>query len=139
MAGTTRWGGGIATIVLICALAAWAWTTLVEHSVIRDADRRSTEWTRYAASRLDRLDALAQGATPTVGEWAVIEDLSTFGGVFRFKVFSPEGVLRFVSDDPTSSGGDLGIHNPTAAGVIASGEPFTIVADGTEKPDRPDL
>ena len=69
----------------------------------------------------------------------MIEDLSAFGSVFRFKVLSPQGVLRFVSDDPTLSGGDLGDHNPTAAGVIATGEPFTVVADGTKKPDRPDV
>ena len=120
-------------------MAFLAWSTLVERSVIRDADRRSVEWAEYAAQRLDRITALAEGVAPDTEEWAVIEDLAAFGGVFRFKVFSPEGVLRFESDDPSVSGVDLGSHNTAAAAVVAAGQPFTEVKDGKQKADRPDI
>ena len=51
----------MAAIAFVCVLAAWAWAALVNQSVIQDANRRSLEWGEYAASRLDRLEALAQG------------------------------------------------------------------------------
>ena len=138
-ANAARWAFGVLAVLVAMAAAAWTWSILVERSVIRDADRRSLEWTQYAADRLERLGELAEGADPDAEEWKIIGDLARFGGVFRFKVFSPEGILRFVSDDPSASGGDLGQHNATAAGVVATGRPFTVVADGSAKENRPDL
>ena len=123
----------------LCAAALWFSAILVERAVMRDAGRRAMDWAEHAAVRLDRIEALAAGAPPAPGDWRAIEEMARFGDVFRFKVFSPEGVLRFVSDDPSAAGMSLGEHNAEAAAVIRTGEPSNEVADGRAKPDRPDL
>lgn len=125
--------------VVLLGLGVWATTALVERAVERDAGRRSAEWARYAAENLPRIGEIAAGSPPNAEEWRTIERMAQFGGVFRFKVFSPEGVLRFESDDPTAQGTSLGTHNAVAAGVIERGEAYTVVADGRSKPNRPDL
>lgn len=132
---------GIVLTLVFCigAAAWWSTMTLVERAVARDAGRRSVEWAEYAIERLPRIQALAEGAHPTSDEWALIEEMASFGGLFRFKIFSPEGVLQFESDDRTTTGASLGEHNATAASVVATGQPFTLVADGRAKPNRPDL
>ena len=125
--------------VALAAAALWLASALVERAVVRDAERRSLAWAEHAAVRLGRLEEMAAGAPPRPGDWRAIEEMARFGDVFRFKLFSPEGMLRFESDDPTASGGSLGEHNPTAAAVVETGRPFTVVADGRAKPGRPDL
>jgi signal transduction histidine kinase len=119
--------------------AIWATGLLVERAVERDASRRSIEWARYAAANLPRIDELAAGAPLTASDWEVVGRMADFGDVFRFKIFSPGGILRFVSDDPTAVGRGLGAHNPAAAAVLGSGEPYTVIADGSQNADRPDV
>ncbi|MEK9661872.1 MAG: response regulator, partial [Alphaproteobacteria bacterium] len=88
------------------------------------------------------VDDIANGGEITAAERAFLESMRQFGDVFRFKLFSPDGRLVLVSDDlqnATGSPGDLGEHNPRAAAVIATGEPFTEVEDGSAQPDRPDV
>ena len=124
---------------VMCAAALWVSEVLVERAVIRDAERRAMAWADHAAVRLDRIAALAAGAEPTPEDWGLIEEMARFGDVFRFKVFSPDGILRFVSDDRTATGTSLGEHNATAAAVLQTGQPSTEVGDGRGRPDRPDL
>ena len=123
--------------VVLAAAALWLASALVERAVMRDAGRRAMDWAEHAAVRLDRIEALAAGAAPE--DWRTIEEMARFGDVFRFKVFSPEGVLRFVSDEPSAAGTSLGEHNAEAAAVLRTGQPSNEVADGRAKPDRPDL
>lgn len=129
----------LGTGVVLAASALWLFAILVERSVIRDAERQSLAWAEYAAQRITRIEELAQGATPEPDDLRAIADMETFGHVFRFKLFGPDGALRFVSDDPLAAGPDLGEHNPTAATVLDTLAPYTVVKDGTAKTDRPDL
>ena len=128
---------GVATV--LAAAALWLGAVLVERAVVRDAERRSEAWAEHATVRLERLEAMAAGEPATPEDWRAIDEMARFGDMFRFKLFGPDGVLRFESDDPSASGASLGEHNATAAEVLATGEPFTAVADGRQKPDRPDL
>lgn len=132
---------GIGVLVAGALIGAGVWATsfLVEQAVERDAARRSIEWSQYAAENLARIDAIAAGAPLDAEQMQVVERMAEFGGVFRFKIFSPEGHLRFVSDDPEAASGSLGAHNPIAAGVVQEGAAYTVVADGTGKANRPDL
>ena len=123
----------------LAAAALWLASALVERAVVRDAERRSLAWAEHAAVRLERIEEMAAGAPPRPGDWRAIEEMARFGDLFRFKLFSPEGVLRFESDDPSAAGASLGEHNATAAAVVETSRPFTVVADGREKPNRPDL
>ncbi len=124
---------------ILSIAALWLFALLVERSVIRDAERQSVAWAEYAVERLTRIEELARGAPPTTDDLRAISEMETFGHVFRFKLFGPDGALRFVSEDPLADGPDLGDHNPTAREVTETLRPYTVVADGTEKPDRPDL
>ena len=128
---------GVAAVLATAAL--WLGAVLVERAVVRDAERRSLAWAEHASVRLERLEEMAAGAPPRSEDWRAIEEMARFGDLFRFKLFSPEGVLRFESDDPAASGASLGEHNATAAAVVETGRPFTVVADGRAKPNRPDL
>ncbi|KKL79107.1 hypothetical protein LCGC14_2018150 [marine sediment metagenome] len=112
---------------------------LVEQAVERDASRRSLEWTEFAISQAPHIADLAKGLPVLAENWETYQDLANYGGVFRYKIFSPDGVLRFESDDPSADGENLGKHNYLAATVLQSGQPYTVVADGRHKPDRPDL
>jgi len=114
-------------------------TVMVHHGVQRDASRRSLEWAEFAVKQVPEIAALAVGAPIKPENWDAFRDLASFGGVFRFKIFSPEGVLRFESDDPTATGESLGKHNAIAASVVKSGEAYTTVESGHSKPNRPDL
>ncbi len=131
----------VAVVVGLCLVATgiWATSAFVYSAVERDASRRSIEWARYAAETLTGIEAIAAGASPNAEQQKTLARMEDFGGVFRFKIFSPDGVLRFVSDDPDAVNVSLGAHNPTAASVIKDGAAYTVVEDGSEKPNRPVL
>lgn len=112
---------------------------LAERAVVRGAERRSLAWVEYAAHRLARIEELARCALLLCEDRRAIADMAAFGGVLRFKLFGPDGGLRFGPDDLAGAGGSLGAHNPAAAAVVATLEPCTVVADGRAKSDRPDL
>ena len=128
---------GVAVVLLAAAL--WLFTVVVDRNVIREAERQSMAWAEYASQRLTRIGALAGGAVPTEAELEAISDIESFGQVFRFKLFGPNGKLRFASENPLAETLDLGDHNAVAARVVETLEPHTVVADGSAKPDRPDL
>ena len=131
--------GAVTIFIAFAAIATWSTSTLVERAVERDASRRSIEWTNYAVTHIPRIEELAQGAPVRPQEWKMFDEMTNLGGVFRFKIFSPEGTLQFESDGKGKTGADLGAHNPKAAGVLADGQPFTVVADGSQKANRPEL
>ena len=112
---------------------------MVHHGVERDASRRSLEWAEFAVKQVPEIAALADGQRIEPEHWDAFRDLASFGGVFRFKIFSPDGVLRFESDDPAATGESLGKHNAIAASVVKTGEAYTTVENGRSKPNRPGL
>lgn len=114
-------------------------SALVHQAVERDASRRSLEWAEFAISQAPHIANLAEGLPIKTEDWETFKKLTDFAGVFRFKIFSADGVLRYVSDDLNATGEDLGKHNPLASGVVSSGQPFTSVEDGRNKPNRPNL
>ena len=131
--------GSLAFFVLLTIATIRTASALVDNAVERDASRRSLEWAEFAISQAPIITDLADGLPMAPEDWEAFQKLANFAGVFRFKIFSPEGVLRFVSDDPNSTGENLGTHNQTAATVLKTGQPYTKVEDGRKKPNRPDL
>jgi len=129
----------IAFAVLIAATALWLFYILAERSVVRDAERQSIAWAEYAVHRIPRIEELAQGAAPDADDLRAIAEMETFGQVFLFKLFGPQGAQRFVSDNPVSPEADRRNHSDTAAAVIETLTPDSRVKDGSERPDRPDL
>ncbi|MCB1338888.1 MAG: HAMP domain-containing histidine kinase [Maritimibacter sp.] len=130
----------ISSLILLVT-SFWLVTLLVDRSVHRYAERQSLAWAEYAGKHMTRIEDLARGAKPTDADLSEIADIERLGDVFRFKLFDPNGTLRFASEDPlgTAENEDLRTHKPEALAVVETLRPLTAFSDGTEKPNRPDL
>lgn len=110
--------------------------------VKREAERNGHAWSRYVGAQMPHLGAIAKGTPPSVSDILFLSAMRHFGDVFRFKLFDSNGRLALVSDDltvPAIPDGDVLTHNPRAASVLASGNAYSQVEDGSKNPDRPDV
>ena len=110
--------------------------SISERLLLQQAEREAIVWAGYIASSLDRIEQIAWGSPPTESELDYLLKIREFGNIFRCKIFDSDGNLHLVSDELTSQinqDANLGKHNPTAARVITSGQPFAEVKDGTNK------
>jgi hypothetical protein len=147
--------GALAIIVVAVFLLLNATSNRI---VAENAEEISLGWATYLGVQLDRIEDIAAGEEMVAEEQLFLERVTRFRDVFRFKLFDGEGRLRLISDDLTvneirrgidtadaaSTGftGDAAVlreHNPKAASVLRTGQPFTQVEDGSAKPDRPDI
>jgi hypothetical protein len=106
------------------------------------AERTALAWGDYVASNLARIEEIASGAELNAGERGFLQAARNIGDVFLFKLFDKSGRLRLVSDelgDRTAHGSLPTEHNQRALLAISRGGPVTQIADGTRKPDRPDI
>ena len=147
--------GALAIIVVAVFLLLNATSNRI---VAENAEEISLGWATYLGMQLDRIEDIAAGEEMVAEEQLFLERVTRFRDVFRFKLFDGEGRLRLIFDDLTvneirrgidtadaaSAGftGDAAVlreHNPKAASVLRTGQPFTQVEDGSAKPDRPDI
>ena len=129
-------------LVLLVAGGIFIANITAKQMIAAQAERTSLAWGAYISSELTRIEAIAAGAELNEAEKSFLRGVSHFGDVFRFKIFDKNGHLSLVSDQlgaTAVSGDDLGTHNTKAASVIASGVPYTEVASGLEKANRPDV
>jgi signal transduction histidine kinase/CheY-like chemotaxis protein len=106
------------------------------------AERTALAWGDYVASNLARIEEIASGAEVNADERGFLQAARNIGDVFLFKLFDKSGRLRLVSDelgDRAAQGSRPTEHNQRALLAISRGGPVTQIADGTEKPDRPDI
>lgn len=135
----------VATLISLSVLvfaSIYILNNLSERLVRQQAEREAIAWAGYIGSSLERIDEIAQGSAPTEDELSYLLRIREFGNIFRYKIFDSNGTQHLVSDDLTSQekhDPDLGKHNPTAARVLTSGQPFAEVKDGTNKANRPDI
>ncbi|TMM54396.1 sensor histidine kinase [Sulfitobacter sabulilitoris] len=129
----------LAFLIFLGAATVWVMSFLTVRAVEHNAAIRSVEWAEFAVRHAPQIEAVAEGLPLKSEEWKLFEDLISISGVFRFKIFSPEGQLRYISGEGSEATADLDAHNPHAANVVASGRTLTIVEDGRSKQDRPDL
>lgn len=135
---------GVASLVALSVVTVFGYLLiqqLAANAVERNAERLSMSWGNYLSGHIPDLEDLLTGAPITAEQGKTIAELTSYSGVFRFKLFTGDGRLIIVSDDARSDLEKIALaeHNPTAASVIAKQEPLTIVADGTQKPNRPDV
>ncbi len=131
-----------AVLALLFAGGIFTANITANHMIAAQAERTSLAWGAYISSELKRIETIAAGAELTESEQSFLWGVSRFGDVFRFKIFDKNGNLSLISDQLGTTaikGDDLGMHNKKAASVIASGSPYTEVASGLEKPNRPDV
>ncbi|HEY7385766.1 MAG TPA: bifunctional diguanylate cyclase/phosphodiesterase [Beijerinckiaceae bacterium] len=134
-----------AAILLVSALLAggayWVVDASVERMVRKDAEAAALGWGRYLASNLADLEQIAAGEAPSPQSLRFIERARVIGQIFRFKLFDASGQLRLVSDDLGKRWDNepkLAIHNPAAAAVMTTGQPYTEIKHG-KPPLRPPL
>lgn len=138
---------GVALLSIILAagvLTAGAWLVKekADQMVSSQAEQIALDWATYLGGELDRIEEIASGAETTPAETEFLNRVRIFGDVFRFKLFDSAGRIRLISDDlanKLTAEASLGKHNPKAASVVETGKPYTVLADGTKKADRPDV
>jgi signal transduction histidine kinase/CheY-like chemotaxis protein len=131
--------GGIAIALIAAALLLLE--RQVERGVIRGAERNALAWARYEIThlRLYRLQSLAEGGVVTRFDMPILSEVMRYDGLFRFRLYSREGILRFDSGNKVEPGSAVTTHDPHALAVIDAGEPITVVEDGSGAADTPDL
>ena len=133
----------VAAGLLLAAGTGWLVLERTAESMVRTAAVQTAQaWAGYVGGQMPRIEDIAQGGDIRFDERQFLEAMRRFGNVFRFKLFDGQGKLVLVSDDlhdTVQQSGDLGSHNAKAAGVLASGLPYTSVEDGRSKADRPDV
>lgn len=142
-AGTAMLTGSFLAMLLILGVGGFLIiSAAVDRMIIRDAEMTSAQWAGYFASNFERVEEVAGGEELTPADHAFISNAREVGRVFRFKLFDAKGQLRLVSDelDRQRAGSETLIeHNESAASVVESGQPYTVVAYGEGKPNRPPL
>ena len=132
----------IAMVIAILLIGNYASQKMTEKTVASRAEASATIWLRYFSTQLSNFENLLAGQAISAEEADLLEEARQFVDVFRFKLFNAKGQLVVLSEDITTSDvayQDLYKHNPEAADVVRTGIPFTVVADGRFKDNRPDF
>jgi hypothetical protein len=133
-------------VLIVCSLAiasaiGWAILERTADSLVKTTAEQTAEaWATYVGGQLPRIEAIAEGEPISFEDRHFLETMRQFGNVFRFKLFTKQGQLIVVSDDlhdRITHSGDLSQHNPTALGVLTTGQPFSQLEDGSAEPGKP--
>ncbi|MGL4438004.1 MAG: putative bifunctional diguanylate cyclase/phosphodiesterase [Bosea sp. (in: a-proteobacteria)] len=119
--------------------ALWIGNATKARMLAADAIMAGQTWGKHLGSSIPDLEAVMEGAEPVAETREFLQRLQSIGHIFRYKLFDQTGTLRFVSDDQRWGHLDtrrLEEHNPFAAQVIRSGEPYLTArqGDGISRP-----
>ncbi len=85
-------------ITIVATIVSWAAVRQAENSLIgREAMGSAVKWTRFVRDSLTDLDGLLSGDPISENDRRVFEFASKAGGVIRYKVFGPSGLIVFAS------------------------------------------
>lgn len=99
-----------------------------------NAEMRAQSWSKVIVDTMPGLDGILAGE-PVIDEHTRdVADIAAAAGVFCFKLFDANGVLRYDSRSPETVQ-TLSDHNPKAAAVLRTGESFFSIEH--RKPDAP--
>ena len=130
--------GGLCVILYIGALLydrQLAWT------IERKAAASASAWVEVFSATVPDFERLMRTGEATEPQLAALRKAKSALDVFRFKLFSAQGELTFLSDmieGVSTEGATLRRHNPEAAAVRRSGEAFVAIEDGSTEANRPD-
>lgn len=129
-------------VVIGLILVGWELTERTARTTLEDkALTNAATWVSYFSTTIEDFDTLLETGQPTESQSAQLRIAKDFADVFRFKLFSAQGDLTFVSDsldDGRAPRADLFTHNPEASAILSEGAPFVAVESGQDAPDRPD-
>ena len=131
----------LAGIVIVAVIEYFEIQRHAESIAVRNAERLSLSWATYLSGNFPGIEDVLAGKPVSDEQRKVVDRLTAFPDLFRFKLFDASGTLMLVSDaiDLPPETRSLGQHNPKASQVIQSGTPYTAHEDGTAKADRPDV
>jgi diguanylate cyclase (GGDEF)-like protein len=92
------WPAGLAGAVLALAGVTLAIDRQADRHLLADADRAAKGWARHIAVNVPDIDLLFSGERPTPQAQERLTALRNTAGLFRFKLYDPEGELQLVSD-----------------------------------------
>ena len=134
----------VGLLTLGCALLTASGYFLVHRSVDNllraEAERTAQEWAQYFVKRIPDLEAIANGAVPSLSDMDVMENVRNMGSVFLFKLFDRNGHLRLVADKKSTFAARteaLAVHNAQAAQAVQRGRIFVDFMSGAGKANRP--
>jgi two-component system, cell cycle sensor histidine kinase PleC len=113
-----------------------------EKIVIDQSERTSLAWANHIGNELQGIESIAGGADISPKELKFLNGVRDLGDIFRFKLFDVHGRIRLISDDlrkNLAEHPDRAEDNWKALSVVKTGKPYSDLADGTGKPDRPEI
>lgn len=133
-------------IVFVCCLALSLMVfadRFLNHAlnlaIKQEAQTNAEAWSRKVSDRFPALGRVTRDRDLPDDILSQIMLSAKTSSMFRFKLFSPDGTLLIVSDEPQFSreATEIGVVD-LVTGVFRTGESNTTLHDGTEKPSRPD-
>lgn len=132
----------MATLPMVLVAGRHISHRLTVETIANQAETSSTVWLRYFSEQLSGFEILLEGRPLGREELSMLAEARRFVDVFRFILYDGEGRIVILSDDIGPEKLEyttLAEHNPEAAKVIQSGDPFTRINDGRQKSNRPDF
>ncbi len=140
---------GAAAVLLVVALSATDHTE--KHFLTKDAEHTALQYADFLAKSVPDLDRLFSQRELSQQAQVALTRNTRLGDVFRYKLFDSSGQLILTSDEigsvtPLAAAGASRIDTQRHAGsngyvsdIVLGGNNYIELADGREKPDRPDL
>jgi signal transduction histidine kinase len=133
---------GAAVLAALIFVGVLVFNATIDRIVIDQAERTSAAWASYIGNRMNRIEAIAEGAPLSDEEQQFLTGIRGISHIFRFKLFDTKGRIRLISDDlntDLANNPTVGEDNWKALKVIKTGNPVSELEDGRLKPDRPDI
>jgi PAS domain S-box-containing protein len=111
---------------------------VVHNTILEDAEHRATRWTTSFVSRVPHMERISETGQVSPEQLDLMETMIAQGGIFRFKLFSTSGELKFVYDETGGGSSDEATHSQAALDVYGSQTNSVTVKNGRSAPNRPD-
>ncbi|MEQ8709769.1 MAG: ATP-binding protein [Rhodospirillales bacterium] len=134
--------GSICGLIILSSLGVILMGRIAENLIKEQAEHESLSAATLIAGQLPDIGQIAETGQMNDADRALLESVRKMGRIFRFKLFDASGNLSLVSDDlskPEKQESKLLDHNEPAVSVLATGQSYVTLVDGTSKPNRPDL
>ncbi len=134
----------LAAAVLALALGGVLVREATDRSIAASGERIALAWASFVQQHVARLGEIVEGREPMEHELLQLSELRSLGDVFRFRLYSLDGLVVLDSDD--LSGDDLlpdvdhqTRHESYAAIVGRTAEPIVVLESGEGQPGRPSI
>lgn len=111
---------------------------VVHNTILEDAEHQAMRWTKSFFNRLPDIERISETGQVSPEQLDFLETMIAQGEVFRFKLFSTSGELKFVYDETGGGSSEEATHSEAALDVYGSKTNSVSVKNGRSAPNRPD-